>query len=76
MSVTSEDGLLGYKDERILSYMVSEAALRFLVLHEIGHHVRGHISDLAKSKNFVLLKVIVHILMFYSKDRFVVTIIY
>lgn len=56
LTVTSEDGLLGYKDERILSYMVSEATLRFLVLHEIGHHVRGHISDLAKSKNFVLLK--------------------
>lgn len=54
--VTSEDSLLGYKDERILSYMVSEAALRFLVLHEIGHHVKGHISELVKNNNFVLLK--------------------
>ncbi len=56
LTVTSENSFLGYKDERILSYMVSEAALRFLVLHEIGHHIRGHISNLAKSQNFVLLK--------------------
>lgn len=56
LTVTSEDSLLGYKDERILSYMVSEAALRFLVLHEIGHHVKGHISELRKHENFVLLK--------------------
>lgn len=53
---TSEESLLGYKDERILSYMVSEAALRFLVLHEIGHHIVGHISELEKTNNFVLLK--------------------
>lgn len=56
LTVTSEDSLLGYKDERILSYMVSEAALRFLVLHEIGHHVKGHISELRKHENFVVLK--------------------
>ena len=56
LTVISEDSLLGYKDERILSYMVSEAALRFLVLHEIGHHVKGHISELVKNNNFVLLK--------------------
>lgn len=56
LTVTSEDSLLGYKDERILSYMVSEAALRFLVLHEIGRHVKGHISELRKHENFVLLK--------------------
>lgn len=54
--ITSEDSLLGYKDERILSYMISEAALRFLVLHEIGHHVKGHISALRQHENFVLLK--------------------
>lgn len=56
LSVTSKDSLLGYKDERILSYLVSECALRFLILHEIGHHVNGHISKLEKINNFVLLK--------------------
>lgn len=56
LAVSSEDSYLGYKDERILSYMLSEAALRFLVLHEIGHHVRGHITELTKQKQFVLLK--------------------
>lgn len=48
LSVIRQDSLLGYKDERILSYMVSECALRFLVLHEIGHHINGHISELEK----------------------------
>jgi len=56
LTVTSDESLLGYKDERILSHMVSACALRFLVLHEIGHHVKGHISNLEKRKNFVLLK--------------------
>lgn len=56
LTVTSDESLLGYKDERILSHMVSACALRFLVLHEIGHHVKGHISNLGKRKNFVLLK--------------------
>ena len=56
LTVTSDESLLGYKDERILSHMVSACALRFLVLHEIGHHVKGHISDLEKAKSFVLLK--------------------
>ena len=56
LTISSKDSYLGYKEERLLSYMVSEAALRFLVLHEIGHHVRGHISELAKEKKFVLLK--------------------
>lgn len=56
LTVTSKNSLLGYKDERILSYIVSECALRFLVLHEIGHHIKGHISDLEKNNNFVLLK--------------------
>lgn len=56
LTVTSKDSLLGYKDERILSYLVSECALRFLVLHEIGHHIKGHVSDLEKNNNFVLLK--------------------
>lgn len=56
LNITSKDALLGYKDERIVSYLVSRCALRFLVLHEIGHHVRGHISNLEKINNFVLLK--------------------
>lgn len=56
LNITSKDALLGYKDERMVSYLVSQCALRFLVLHEIGHHVKGHISNLEKVNNFVLLK--------------------
>lgn len=45
---------LGYKNERIISYMTTETALRFLVLHEIGHHCKGHITK--DCKGFALLK--------------------
>lgn len=55
--VRNDDSLLGYKDERIISYMITEAALRFLVLHEIGHHTKGHIANISDNyKRFALLK--------------------
>lgn len=55
--VRSDDNLLAYKDERIISHMVTEAALRFLILHEIGHHAMGHITKLSNNyKKFALLK--------------------
>ena len=57
LEVKRDESILGYKDERIMSYMITELALRFLVLHEIGHHCKGHISILLQnSQNFVLLK--------------------
>lgn len=57
LEIRSDDSLLGYKDERVLSYMITETALRFLVLHEIGHHVRGHIAKISNNYNkFALLK--------------------
>lgn len=46
--------LLGYKNERIISYMTTETALRFLVLHEIGHHCKCHITK--DCEGFTLLK--------------------
>ena len=46
--------LLGYKNERIISYMTTETALRFLVLHEIGHHSKCHITK--DCEGFTLLK--------------------
>lgn len=55
--VRNDDSLLGYKDERIISYMTTEIALRFLVLHEIGHHAKGHIANISDNyKRFALLK--------------------
>lgn len=68
LTVTSDESLLGYKDERILSHMVSACALRFLVLHEIGHHVKGHISDLERVSNFVLLKATDNINSKYERE--------
>lgn len=56
LELNGKNTLLGFKDERILSFIQSEVALRFLVLHEIGHHVIGHTSELLKNENFVLLK--------------------
>lgn len=53
--VRNDNNLLGYKDERIISYLITETALRFLILHEIGHHYRGHIVKLLdKQKRFFL----------------------
>lgn len=57
LEVIRDQSILGYIDERIMGYLITELALRFLVLHEIGHHCRGHISKLLQnSESFVLLK--------------------
>jgi len=45
LSFTGKNNLLGLRDERILSFFLSELALRFLVLHEIGHHVKRHVAE-------------------------------
>ena len=52
LEIKSEENVLGYKDERIFSYLIKETTLRFLVLHEIGHHYRGHFSKKAKDSSF------------------------
>ncbi len=57
LEIKSKDSFLGYKDERILSYLITETALRFIVLHEIGHHCRNHIANISeKCKRFIVLK--------------------
>ena len=57
LTLENKDCFLSYKDERIMSYMMAETALRFIILHEIGHHYHGHISNLSNDyKGFILLK--------------------
>ena len=57
LTLENKDCFLSYKDERIMSYMIAETALRFIILHEIGHHYHGHITNLSNEyKGFILLK--------------------
>lgn len=55
ITMTAEKSLLSFKDERILSYILAEAALRFMILHEIGHHINQHISSKNEKAKFALL---------------------
>ena len=50
----SEDGNIGFKtsaddERRNLGYMIAALAFKYMVYHEIGHHVCGHVDRLQDS---------------------------